>query len=92
LGHNFDKYEKKLGIDASRDLTLQLLKKRHLDPLGKNYFDDPFLLDQLPDIIHCGNLNDFSVYNYKGTTVVNTTPEKCVLVNFGNRKIEEVDI
>ncbi|MFB6089268.1 MAG: hypothetical protein ABEK36_05810 [Candidatus Aenigmatarchaeota archaeon] len=92
LGHNFDEYEKKLGVDTSRDLTLKLLKKRHLDPLGKNYFDDPFLLDQLPDIIHCGNLNDFSVYNYKGTTVVNTTPEKCVLVNFGNREIEEVDI
>ncbi|MFB6075621.1 MAG: hypothetical protein ABEK17_00605 [Candidatus Aenigmatarchaeota archaeon] len=92
FGKNFDKYKKKLDVETSRDLTLKLLKKRHLDPSGKNFFNDTFLLDELPDIIHCGNLNDFSIYNYKGTTVVNTTPERSVLVNFGNREVEEVDL
>lgn len=87
-----EEYKDKLNKDSPKDVTLELLKRRHLDPLGKNFFKDILLLDKLPDIIHCGNLNNFSVYNYKGTTVVNTTPDEAVLINLGTREFEKIDL
>ena len=72
-GNNIFKYLKIWKYITPDKLMINLLKKRHLDPVfnKKIYKEDPFL-EEIPDIFASGNFQKSIMSNYKGTTIIST--------------------
>ncbi|MEM5855105.1 MAG: hypothetical protein QW472_02170 [Candidatus Aenigmatarchaeota archaeon] len=70
-GKIFSNY-KNLGKDCV-EIMLNLLKKRHLNPIFKIEnlsLEDRYLVDPIPDIFVSANFGNSSLINYKGTTII----------------------
>lgn len=91
-GNGLEKYKDKLKIDSMKELSLSLLKKRHFDPSNRKNLNNGLLLRKIPDIVHFGYFNKFFAYNYKGTTVINTSSEKAGIVNLKTREIKDIKL
>jgi DNA polymerase II small subunit/DNA polymerase delta subunit B len=82
------------------DLVINLLRKRHMSPTltlnNKNYANDPFLLEAVPDIIIIANFGKPLSINYKGTTIIQcgNKSESVVgwLVNLKTRETIRIDM
>ena len=75
---------------------LSMLKKRYLGKSDVILKEDYLVLDQVPDIVHCGHTHQPQVMNYKSVTVVNSgsllAEFKPVVVNFETREAEQVNL
>ncbi|MBS3055437.1 MAG: hypothetical protein J4452_03035 [Candidatus Aenigmarchaeota archaeon] len=69
----YKKYQEFFKTTPEATLT-NLVKRRNMNPsldFDKSvYDDDPFILDQVPDVIVVSTLDEQSVSNYKGTNVL----------------------
>ncbi|MGB9371816.1 MAG: DNA-directed DNA polymerase II small subunit [Halobacteriota archaeon] len=56
----------------------EMLKRRHLSPVYGNRVSiapestDHFIIDSIPDILHCGHVHTIGASRYRGVTVVNS--------------------
>jgi DNA polymerase II small subunit len=56
----------------------EMLKRRHLSPVYGNRVSiapestDHFVIDSIPDILHCGHVHTIGASQYRGVTVVNS--------------------
>jgi len=56
----------------------EMLKRRHLSPVYGNRVSiapestDHFIIDSIPDILHCGHVHTIGASHYRGVTVVNS--------------------
>lgn len=92
-GKELESFREKTRLESSKEITISLLRKRHLCPFKiQTTLEDPYLIREIPDFLHCGCLNDFSFFNYKGVSVINTSPGKSIIVNLKNREIKEVNL
>jgi len=72
-GEQFAFYKGLWGDKSPEDMMLELLKKRHLDPvfeIKKASLEDIFIIDTVPDIFVSGNFGQPGMKNYKGTTII----------------------
>lgn len=72
-GETFLFYKNLWSGQKSENIMLNLLKKRHLDPivkLEKIPFEDQYLIETVPDIFVSGNFDSPGITNYKGTTII----------------------
>jgi len=95
-GGLLEKYSS-LWKDPPEEIMLNLLKKRHIDPIfeKKFYEHDPFVLDIIPDIVAFGHLHSPGYLNYKGTTILSTgsfiTKPIFWLINLKTRETIKLD-
>lgn len=83
------KAKEKLNVDQTKAL-ISLLQKRHLNPSQMHSLEDRYLLEEVPDIIHVNG--EEGMANYKGVTLLSTSPEKGYEVNLKTREVEEIDL
>lgn len=88
-GSAVNKAKEKLNVNQTKAM-ISLLQKRHLNPPEMHSLKDRYLLKEVPDIIHVNG--DTAMANYKGVTLLSTSPEKGYEVNLKTREIEEVDL
>jgi DNA polymerase II small subunit/DNA polymerase delta subunit B len=72
-GEQFSFYKESWKNRKPEEVMLNLLKKRHLDPLFRNekiFQDNIFVIDAVPDIFVAGNFGSSGMMNYKGTTMI----------------------
>jgi DNA polymerase II small subunit/DNA polymerase delta subunit B len=72
-GKQFSFYKNLWSTKKSEEIMLNLLKKRHLDPVfkfEKALLEDRYVIDGVPDIFVSGNFNSPGMLNYKGTTII----------------------
>lgn len=73
---------------------LSMLRKRHLGSSSMPAKQDPLVLEQVPDIVHCGHTHEPHVTNYKSITIVNSgsllSRFAPVIVDFSSRDIQQV--
>lgn len=67
-----------ISVDPPTDTMELMLRKRHLAPVyGKNVRFAPedkdyLVIDEVPDILHCGHVHKYGAEEYKGTKILNT--------------------
>ncbi|MFH8108797.1 MAG: hypothetical protein QXY24_03590 [Candidatus Aenigmatarchaeota archaeon] len=94
-GNDLEFYKSKWG---KGDLVmLNLLKKRHLNPIFKTQnlaLENNFIIDPIPDIFVVGPFDSPFVLNYKGTTLISCgTSEKIFwIVNLKTRENLKIDL
>ncbi len=61
------------------DLAMaEMIKRRHLSPVYGSHVsiaperNDHFLIDTIPDILHCGHIHTVGISKYRGVTLVNS--------------------
>ncbi len=73
-----------------------MLLKRYLGRSGQILKDDYLVLEEVPDIVHCGHTHNPFVENYKSITIVNSgsllTQFKPVLIDFSTREFKQIDV
>jgi DNA polymerase II small subunit len=73
-GGFLEKYSKIWPNLQPEKIMLNLLKKRHIDPVfdscTKIFDQDYFVLDTVPDIFASGHLHSPGILNYKSTTII----------------------
>ncbi len=66
-----------LTYDHPEDVMIEMLKRRHLSPIygGKvpivPSVIDSGVIEQIPDVLHCGHTHTVGVGRYRGVTVIN---------------------
>jgi DNA polymerase II small subunit/DNA polymerase delta subunit B len=71
-GKKLSSYKGVLG-EKTEEIMLNLLKKRHLDPvfsIEKIIYEDLFTIDVIPDIFLSFDFGAPGLINYKGTTII----------------------
>jgi DNA polymerase II small subunit/DNA polymerase delta subunit B len=72
-GEFLENYQKIFDVSPEA-AAVNMLKKRHMNPTfefnRKIYKDDPFFLDEIPDILVFTHFRKPGTANYKGTTVI----------------------
>jgi len=59
-------------------VMIEMLRRRHLSPIygGRNSIapelSDHFIIDPIPDILHCGHVHTVGIAKYKGVLVINS--------------------
>lgn len=72
-GELFSIYKSLWNKKKPEEVMLNLLKKRHLDPIFKPeklFMEDHLMIEPVPDIFVSGNLGSPGILNYKGTTII----------------------
>jgi len=98
-GKIFLEYKKIWKNQSSENVMLNLLKKRHLNPifsLNKKISDeDTFIIDTVPDIFVSSNFDKPGFTNYKGTTIISNgsflSEPIYWLINLKTREIIKMD-
>ena len=68
----------RLSYDKPHEAMIELLKRRHLCPIygGKTPIaperEDWLVIDEIPDVFHCGHIHTYGVEFYRGVLVVNS--------------------
>lgn len=68
----------RLSYDKPHEAMIELLKRRHLCPIygGKTPIaperEDWLVIDEIPDVFHCGHIHTYGVGFYRGVLVVNS--------------------
>ncbi len=74
--------------------AMDMLKKRYLGKSKAILPEDYLVLDEVPDIVHCGFTHEPHISNYKSATIVNSgsllSSFKPVVVDFATREAEHV--
>jgi len=69
---------------------IEMLKKRYLGKSKAILSEDYLTLDEVPDIVHCGNTHEPFISNYKSVTIVNSgsplSEFRPVVVDFATRE------
>lgn len=94
-GKFIENYSNKWKLPPDETLV-NLLKKRHLNPIFSKPFDnDAFLLEDIPDIIAVGHTLKPTMVNYKGTTILTsgsfTTEPAYWLVDLRTRETFKIE-
>jgi DNA polymerase II small subunit len=78
------------------NFNINMLKKRYLGKSSLILPEDFLVLDDIPDIIHCGHTHEPFVQNYKSITIVNAgsllTRFLPVIIDFKTREYKQVSI
>jgi len=95
-GNIFSSYKGILG-EKTEEIMLNLLKKRHLDPMfsiEKIRFEDRLIIDPVPDIFVSFDFGTSGLINYKGTTIISCgSSEKMFwIVNLKSRESLKIDL
>jgi DNA polymerase II small subunit/DNA polymerase delta subunit B len=95
-GNIFSSYQGILG-EKTEDIMLNLLKKRHLDPifnLEKIKFEDRLIIDPVPDIFISFGFGFSGLINYKGTTIISCGSSEQIfwIVNLKSRESLKIDL
>jgi DNA polymerase II small subunit/DNA polymerase delta subunit B len=98
-GKLFSEYKKIWKGQPSESIMLNLLKKRHLNPIfdfNKKISDeDIYMIDTVPDIFASSNFDNPGTTNYKGTTIVSNgsfiSEPIYWLINLRTREIIKID-
>lgn len=76
--------------------SVDMLKKRYLGKSKLIIPDDYLVLEEVPDIVHCGHTQEPHVMNYKSVTIVNSGSPlkefKPVVVDFETREVVQVKL
>ncbi len=76
--------------------SMDMLKKRYLGKSNAILPEDYLVLDEVPDIVHCGSTHQPHVYNYKSVTIVNSgsllSEFRPVIINFETREVEQATV
>lgn len=88
-GNFLDFYIKRFN-QQPHSVIIELLKKRHLHPTD-NTITDPYLLEEVPDIIAINHTQKPNSINYKGTTIVFTAEPIYWLINLKTRETFKID-
>jgi DNA polymerase II small subunit/DNA polymerase delta subunit B len=70
---HFSSYKEIWHDKKPEEIMLELLKKRHLDPIfefEKVSLENSFIIDIVPDIFVSGNFGTSGIKNHKGTTII----------------------
>lgn len=74
--------------------SIDMLKKRYLGKSRVILPEDYLVLDNVPDVVHCGNTHEPYVTNYKSVTIVNSgsllSEFRPVVIDFATREVEQV--
>ena len=81
--------EKKLNEKDSKKIITLLLKRRHFLPFEFKE-GDPYLIEEIPDIVFVTGLGEPFFLNHKGITIISVDEETSYLVNLKNREVEEI--
>ncbi|MBI5347303.1 MAG: metallophosphoesterase family protein [Candidatus Aenigmarchaeota archaeon] len=85
-----------LNILLIHDFSHAMLTKRYLGRSKDVLKEDYLILEDVPDIVHCGHTHKPFVENYKSITIVNSgsllTEFRPVIVDFATREIRQVEI
>ncbi|ADB57465.1 DNA-directed DNA polymerase II small subunit [Archaeoglobus profundus] len=69
----------RLSYEKPHEAMIELLKRRHLCPIygGKTPIaperEDWLVIDEVPDVLHCGHVHTYGVGFYRGVLVVNSS-------------------
>ncbi len=69
----------RLSYDRPHEAMIELLKRRHLSPrYGERSpiapeKEDLLVIDEVPDILHCGHVHTYSVGVYRGVILINSS-------------------
>ena len=76
------------------DMNIDMLKKRYLGISKAMLKEDYLVLEEVPDIVHCGHTHQPHVMNYKSVTIVNSgsplTDFRPVVIDFSTRDTQQV--
>lgn len=76
--------------------SMDMLKKRYLGRSKVILPEDYLVLEDVPDIVHCGNTHEPYVTNYKSVTIVNSgsllSEFRPVIIDFATRDVEQARI
>lgn len=76
------------------NFNLDMLKKRYLGKSKAILTEDYLVLEEVPDIVHCGNTHEPFISNYKSVTIVNSgsplSEFRPVIVDFATRDVEQI--
>jgi DNA polymerase II small subunit len=85
-----------LKVLMIHDMNIDFLKKRHLGKSKLILKEDYLVLEEVPDIVHCGHTHDPQIMNYKSVTLVNSGSPlvdfRPVKIDFATREAEFVVI
>ncbi len=79
-GRSFDDLSSEVNVQNPCELMKLLLKKRHLAPVygGKTavapYTEDYMVIEEIPDVFHCGHLHVAGMERYKGVWLLCSGP------------------
>lgn len=77
-------------------MDIDMLKKRYLGRSKTIMPEDFLVLDEVPDIAHCGHTHESQITNYKSITIVNSgsllSNFRPVVVDFSTREATYVDL
>jgi DNA polymerase II small subunit len=98
-GDIFSNYMKIWNGLTPENIYLNLIKKRHLNPVfdfsKKIYDEDPYFLDIIPDIFVSGHFHIPGILNYKGITIISNgsfiTKPIFWLINLKTRETFKLD-
>lgn len=75
---------------------ISMLKKRYLGRSKLITPGDYLILDEVPDIVHCGHTHEPHVMNHKAVTIVNSGSPlkefKPVVIDFATRNVEQIKL
>lgn len=99
LSHDdvFSEYATKWTNLPPEKIFLNLIKKRHLNPIFNNkiYDEDPYFLNVVPDIFVSGHFHLPGIVNYKGITIISNgsfiTQPIFWLINLRTRETFKID-
>lgn len=98
-GKMFSNYKKIWEDQPSEGVMLNLLKKRHMNPIfdfnKKISVEDTYIIDMVPDIFVSSNFDKPGTTNYKGTTIISNgsflTEPIYWLINLKTRETIKMD-
>jgi len=70
---------KRLEYDRPHQAMIEMLRRRHLAPLYGNRTliaperEDYLVIDEIPDILHCGHVHTYGTAYYRGVFLVNSS-------------------
>lgn len=89
-GQHLEPYLKRGKVSQ---ILLNLLRSRHLHPLHVGS-SDPYLLEEVPDVLVTGHVHEATLTNYKGITLLSLgsalTQTKYWALNLGSREVVEL--
>ncbi|MBS3053912.1 MAG: metallophosphoesterase family protein [Candidatus Aenigmarchaeota archaeon] len=85
-----------IKILVAHNFDIAMLRKRYLGRSKSILPEDYLVLEDVPDIVHCGHTGKPFVQNYKAITVVNSgsllDEFKPVVIDFATREVKQVSL
>lgn len=79
-----------IKILITHKMSIDMLKKRYLGRSKTILPEDFLVLDEVPDVVHCGHTHESQITNYKSVTIVNSgsllSDFRPVVIDFSTRE------